>query len=239
VLSLHADSGYGLRRDDLIAKDGDPAQVAARLAEYQQWRRDRDRAVSKARVPSLRLRTATSVALDRAFDDVSTAPQIDVIDFSRSADRPFGPRFGTLVHATLATVRLDDSEPVIAAIAAAQGRILPTLGREPYAEEEVYAAVEVVSSLLRDPLFDRVRQAEREGRCDRELPIIWKAPDGTLIEGTIDLAFEDAGGLTVVDFKTDRELAADLEKYRRQLTVYCRALGALRNMTARGILARV
>ena len=143
------------------------------------------------------------------------------------------------MHATLATVPLDASEGVIASVAQAQGRILPTADREPYAEEEVYAAVEVVSSLLRDPLFDRVRQAEREGRCDRELPIIWKAPDGTLIEGTIDLAFEDVTGLTVIDFKTDRELSTDLDRYRRQLTVYCQALGTIRHTTARGILARV
>jgi ATP-dependent exoDNAse (exonuclease V) beta subunit len=243
ILALDADSGYGLRRDDLISKDGDPAKVAARLAMYEQWRTGRDEAAARARVPSLRVRTATSVALDRAFDptleNALTAPEIEVIDFSRSAERPFGPRFGSLVHATLATVPLDAGERVIAAVAHAQGRILPTHGKEPYADEEVYAAVEVVASLLKDPLFDRVRQAEHAGRCDRELPIVWKAPDGTLIEGTIDLAFEDLTGLTVVDFKTDRELATDLERYRRQLTVYCQALGTLRNTTARGILARV
>ena len=213
------------------------------MRSTKQWRTDRDEAVARARVPSLRVRTATSVAVDRAFEPASTnvakAPEIEVIDFSRSAERPFGPRFGTLVHATLATVPLDASERVIAAVAHAQARILPTAGREPYADEEVYAAVEVVTSLLRNPLFDRVRQAERAGRCDRELPIVWKAPDGTLIEGTIDLAFEDLTGLTVVDFKTDRELSTDLERYRRQLTVYCQALGTLRNTTAKGILARV
>ncbi|MDP9322454.1 MAG: PD-(D/E)XK nuclease family protein, partial [Acidobacteriota bacterium] len=239
VLSLERDSGYGLRRDDLIAKDGDPVMVAARLAEYQQWRFDRDEAVVRGRRPSLRVRTATSVALDRTFESASAAPEIEVIDFSRSAERPFGPRFGTLVHATLATVPLDATEQVIAAVARAQGRILPTPGKDPYVEEEVYAAVEVVSSLLRDPLFDRVRQAERAGRCDRELPIVWKTPDGTLIEGTIDLAFQDVTGLTVIDFKTDRELSADLDRYSRQLTVYCHALGMLRNTNVRGILARV
>jgi ATP-dependent exoDNAse (exonuclease V) beta subunit len=228
-----------LRRDDLIAKDGDPVKVAARLAEYQRWQIDRDQSVARARVPSLRVRTATSVALDRTFDDVPKAPEIEVVDFSRSAERPFGPRFGTLVHATLATVPLDAGDRAVASVAYTQSRILPTAGKEPYAEEEVYAAVEVVSSLLRDPLFDRVRQAERAGRCDRELPIIWKAPDGTLIEGTIDLAFEDLTGLTVIDFKTDRELATDLDRYKRQLTVYCQALGTIRNTTVRGILARV
>ena len=179
-------------------------------------------------------------AIDRiSLDGVAAAPEIEVRDFSRSAERPFGPRFGTLVHATLATVPLDASERVIRAVAQAQGRILPTAGREPYADEEVYAAVEVVTSLLADPLFDLVRQADRAGRCDRELPIVWKAPDGTLVEGTIDLAFEDLTGLTIVDFKTDRELSTDLERYTRQLTVYCQALGTIRNTTARGILARV
>jgi ATP-dependent helicase/nuclease subunit A len=244
ILALDADSGYGLRRDDLISKDGDPAGVAARLGAYEQWRMSRDEATTRARVPSLRIRTATSVAGDRAIDrisldGVSAAPEIEVRDFSRSAERPFGPRFGTLVHATLATVPLDASERVIRAVAQAQGRILPTARREPYADEEVYAAVEVVTSLLADPLFDLVRHADRAGRCDRELPIVWKAPDGTLVEGTIDLAFEDLTGLTIVDFKTDRELATDLERYTRQLTVYCQALGTIRNTTARGILARV
>ena len=239
ALALDADSGYGLRRDDLIAKDGDPAEVAARLGEYEQWRTDHAHAVAQARVPSLRVRTATSVSLDRTFDGSSALPEIQVIDFSRVAGRPFGPRFGTLVHATLAIVPLDASGQVIAAVARAQGQILPTAGRDAYAAEELYAAVEVVSSLLRDPLFDRVRQAEREGRCERELPIAWTAPDGTIVEGTIDLAFEDALGLTVVDFKTDRELSTDLDRYRRQLAVYCQALSTFRKAPARGILARV
>ncbi len=128
---------------------------------------------------------------------------------------------------------------VIAVVAEAQSRILPAAARDPYAAQEVEAAAEVVSAVLKAPLFDQVRLAERDGRCDRELPITWKAPDGTLIEGTIDLAFEDLTGVTVIDFKTDRELATDLDRYRRQLTVYCEALATTRNVPARGILARV
>jgi ATP-dependent helicase/nuclease subunit A len=239
ALSFDADSGSGLRRDDLIAKDGDPASVAERLAEYRTWQVDRQATVSRAAVPSLKVRTATSIALDRAFDGPAEPIEIDVVDFTRHLERPFGPRFGTLVHATLATVPLDASDDVVKAVATAQGRILPTRNHNPYAEEEVHAAVEVVSSVLRDPLFERVRRAERAGRCDRELPVAWKGPDGTLVEGTIDLVFEDLTGLTVVDFKTDRELSSDLDRYTRQLTVYCRALATLRHTTARGILAKI
>jgi ATP-dependent exoDNAse (exonuclease V) beta subunit len=94
-------------------------------------------------------------------------------------------------------------------------------------------------SLLGSPLFDRIRQAERRGRCERELPIAWKADDGTLVEGTIDLAFEDADGLTVIDFKTDRELATDLGRYTHQLELYCRALGEARGARTRGLLMKI
>ena len=158
-----------------------------------------------------RVRTATSVAVDRAFDPSSTnvarAPEIEVIDFSRSAERPFGPRFGTLVHATLATVPLDASER------GDRGRC-----RRPGADsaDRWPGTLRATRKCTRPSRSSRrccairsstaCRQAERAGRCDRELPIVWKAPDGTLIEGTIDLAFEDLSGLTVVDFKTDREL---------------------------------
>ena len=239
ALRLDADSGYGLRRDDLISRDGDPAMVAARLAAYEQWREGREEAVTAARMPSMRVRTATSVAVDKTFDAGGAPPEVEVVDFSRSTDRPFGARFGTLVHAVLAAVPLNASERIVSQVAQAQSRIVPLEGREPYVGEEVYAAVEVVTSVLRDSLFDRVRLAERAGRCERELPITWKAPDGTLIEGAADLVFEDLTGITVIDFKTDRELAGDLERYRRQLSVYCQALGSLRGTSTRGILARI
>ena len=71
------------------------------------------------------------------------------------------------------------------------------------------------------------------------MPVTWMAPDGMLLEGTIDLAFEDAHDLVVLDFKTDKELTVDFEQYRRQLDVYCRAVSALKGREARGVLLRV
>jgi ATP-dependent exoDNAse (exonuclease V) beta subunit len=237
ALELRADSGYGLRRDDLISKDGDPYAVAARMTAYEQWRQDRAAAVGAARVPSLVVRTATDVAGDRNDADQTEAAEIEIVDLAPAAGRPFGPAFGTLVHATLATVPLDADEQVVSTIATTQGRILPGVNRVP--EEEIYAAAEAVSAVLRHPLFDRVRAAANLGRCHREWPIIWQSPGGTLVEGTIDLVFEEAGGMIVLDFKTDRELAVDLDRYRRQLTIYCRALEAARAVRPRGVLMRV
>jgi ATP-dependent helicase/nuclease subunit A len=239
VLALDADSGYGLRRDDLIAKDGDPASVAARLAEYRRWQADRAIAVTNARMPSLHITTATALAHDREVGEGVPDADIEVVELIRAGRQTFGARFGSLVHATLATVPLDASDQVIATVADAQGRILPTADIKGHADAEVQAATEVVTTVLRDPLFDRVRAAERAGRCQRELPVVWKAADGTLIEGTIDLVFEDDRGTTVLDFKTDRELSADLDRYRRQLGVYCRVMEQIKGGAVTGLLVRV
>jgi hypothetical protein len=43
----------------------------------------------------------------------------------------------------------------------------------------------------------------------------------------------------VVDFKTDRELEASIEKYRRQVSVYAAAAGAVLGRRARAVLMRV
>ncbi len=244
VLALDAGTPFGLRRDDLIAKDGDAAGSTGRLAAYRQWEAQRTAAIADASRPSISSRTVTQLAADRELPLIDAdALRIEVVELPRVASRPFGPRFGTLVHTTLATVPLDADEGTVRAVAATQGRIL--LGSGPGVDEEVYAVVEAVTAVLRHPLFDQVRAANAAGRCYRELPLIWQAPDGTLIEGTIDLAFEEPGStaaerrLVVLDFKTDRELDVEGERYRRQLAIYCRALTALQGGSARGILMRV
>jgi ATP-dependent helicase/nuclease subunit A len=239
VLALDAGSSFGLRRDDLIAKDGDPAGSSQRLAAYRQWQSARAAAIAGAREPSITARTVTQMAADRELPLLDLQHvNIEVVDVPRVPGRPFGPRFGTLVHTTLATVTLDADEATVRRVATTQGRIL--LGSGAGVEEEVYAVAEAVMAVLRHPPFDQVRAAERGQRCFRELPLIWHHPAGVLIEGTIDLAFEDGdGSIVVLDFKTDRELDTDMERYRRQLAIYCQALAELRGQATRGILMRV
>ena len=244
ALALDAGASFGLRRDDLIAKDGDADGSAQRLAAYRQWESSRTAAIAEGRTPSIASRTVTQMAAERELPLIDLADiRIDVVDVPRVTGRPFGPRFGTLVHTTLATVPLDADESIVRRVAATQGRVL--LGSGEGVEEEVYAVAEAVMAVLRHPLFDQVRAANAAGHCHRELPLIWQAPDGTLIEGTVDLAFEERGktaserGLVVLDFKTDRDLELDTERYRRQLAIYCRALTALQGGAARGILMRV
>ena len=72
-------------------------------------------------------------------------------------------------------------------------RVAQTQARLLVADEgEAFAAAEAVSVALADPLFDRVRAAQAAGLCARECPVLWRAPDDSLVEGTVDVVFEEA-----------------------------------------------
>jgi ATP-dependent helicase/nuclease subunit A len=65
-------------------------------------------------------------------------------------------------------------------------------------------------------------------------------PDGTLVEGIVDLAFEEAGEWVVVDYKSDRILAAEgEERYRRQIAFYASAIHQATGKPASGVLVRI
>ena len=84
--------------------------------------------------------------------------------------------------------------------------------------------------------MDRARRAQR---TRRETPVSWIQKDGTLIEGVLDLAFDEGGATTVVDFKTDHELAAGEARYRAQLQQYVNAVSRATGRPASGVLFRV
>jgi ATP-dependent exoDNAse (exonuclease V) beta subunit len=239
ILSLGAPSTLGLRRDDLIVKDGDMFAVDEKLSEYERWQTDRRLALEGAVRPSLQVETVTAWARTSAREEsvglllpesIDAPSSLEVLNIAGAATRPHGPEFGTLVHALLATLPLDADLATIEAVARTQGRILGASGNE------IAAAVNVATAILEHSLIGRARAS---AACYREAPVTWRAPDGTLVEGTVDLAFEDAEGVTVLDFKTDRELGDDLDRYRRQLTVYCRAIAAVTGKPTRGVLVKV
>ena len=232
ALALGAASSFGLRRDDLIVKDGDMFAVEDRLADYEKWRDERATVIDAGARPTVRIQTATAWAaeaaklgIDEAILELPIPPKggnytdatieapaastnpvvsafrrnIDIIQIPGAEKRPRGPRFGTLVHAVLATVPLDAADEVIARTAQTQARIIDA----PAAE--VTAAAVVVSAVLRHQLIARARASTS---VKRETPVSWVQKDGTLIEGVLDLAFDEDEATVVVDFKTDHELAA-------------------------------
>ena len=70
-----------------------------------------------------------------------------------------------------------------------------------------------------------------------------RAEDGAIIEGVVDLAFLEPGAQgatwTVVDFKTDVEIAGRRDEYARQIDAYARAIAAATGQTAKGALLAV
>ena len=93
-----------------------------------------------------------------------------------------------------------------------------TLNRRPVLDESL-------ERLFAHGLLARARVADARGACRRETPVTCLLPDGTMLEGVVDLAFEEAGAWTVVDYKTDREILADGEaRYRRQVALYASAI---------------
>ncbi len=234
ILHLNAVSTFGLRRDDLIVKDGDMFAVEERMAEYERWRGDKAHAIQQAEQPTLRVQTATAWAAAAAElgidEEIAAVGSIEVVELAGAAGRPRGPRFGTLVHAVLATVALDASPADVVATAETEGRILLSTG------EEIRAAAAIGTAVLGHDLMARARRA---AVMSRETPVTWLQKDGTMIEGVLDLAFDEDGVTTVVDFKTDHELAAGESRYRAQVQQYVGALERATGRKARGILFKV
>ena len=231
ALKLDAPPITGIPRQDLIEDPG-PEVLAADHREYTSWMRAKDEAIALGARPTFEVQTVTEWS-QRTGQDDEPVPDVAVIDAASGVPRPVGPRFGTLVHAILATVALDAERDAVAEVATMQGRIL---GATP---EEVTAAETLVQSALTHPLLARARDAWRSGRCRRESPVTVVEPDGAILEGVLDLAFEDDDGWTVVDFKTQAELTGPLARYRRQVGAYASVVARVTGRPARAVLMRL
>src|SRR5436190_6285237 len=104
-------------------------------------------------------------------------------------------------------------------------------------ESDADQASRLVERVLAHDVFARARAAETRGACRRETPITYRLPDATLLEGVVDLAFEQQGRWTVVDYKTDREIAANgEERYRRQVALYAAAIARATGKPCEGMV---
>jgi ATP-dependent exoDNAse (exonuclease V) beta subunit len=214
--------------------------VEDRLVDYERWRDARAQVVEAGARPTVRIQTATAWAAEAASSGIDEAllerqtagggGAVALMHLAGAADRPRGPRFGTLVHAVLATVPFDAAGDLVERTARTQGRIINA------SAPEVAAAAAVVSAVLGHDLIARVRAATS---IKRETPVSWLHEDGTLIEGVLDLAFDEGDTTVVVDFKTDHELSAGEARYRAQLRQYVLAVSRATGRRATGVLFRV
>jgi len=140
-----------------------------------------------------------------------------------------GTNVGRAVHAVLQSVDLETGqglEDTARAQAAAEG--------VPDREAEIVRLVRVALET------DTVKRAVASGRLWREVPV--GAPVGeTVLEGFIDLLFEEDGQLVVVDYKTDsleteEEIAARSVHYRIQAGSYALALQEATGRTVKEVV---
>jgi hypothetical protein len=233
ALKLGAEAPLGIRRPELIVKDVAPAIVESGLAAYNSWRERRQQALAVGAHSSVAVRTVTQSAktAPEAAPDLKLPP-VEIVELPRAANRPSGARFGALVHAVLASVPLGGDPTAIQHLATIHGRILGAPA------EEIDSAAAAVHTALAHPLLNQAREAANQGRCRREVPIAWR-DNGPLIEGVIDLAFEQAEGWTVIDFKTDEEFRGNEPAYRRQVAMYASAIMAANGAQVSALLMRV
>jgi ATP-dependent exoDNAse (exonuclease V) beta subunit len=226
-LHLGAGLSAGLRHTDLIAKDAPPQIIEAGLSTYKAWRSTRERAIETASQPSMLVETVTRRATARASPAGSIS--VEVVQVPNAMPRPRGRRFGTLVHSVLASAPPDASTAAIRDLTQSYGRAVNATA------EEIDAAIERINVALALPFFNRVRDADAADRCRRELPIACRMGD-VLLEGTLDLAFDESTGWVVVDFKTDEVPDSKVALHRRQLALYAGAIAQATQKPVSGVL---
>jgi ATP-dependent exoDNAse (exonuclease V) beta subunit len=215
VLSLHAARTDGVENEDVLK--GTPEQAAEGLRLYQQWRERRAARIERGSVPSFR--TSTAETLGRA----AGAPvAVETITLPVAPGRPGGRKFGRLVHDILQHAGLAEDVESLAVI---WGR------RHGAGESERTAAVEVVRAALAHDALAVPAGARRY----RELPVMVRLEDGTLVDGRIDFAWSDGASWTVIDYKTDRREKRNVA----QVQVYALALQRATGLPFRGIVLEV
>ncbi len=148
-----------------------------------------------------------------------------------------GTRFGTLVHDVFEAVPF-------AALSAGDAAALETVVRAAAGLASINGlgdgAAEAVTGLVsRGLATDVMLRAASASRCWKEVPVVTEVDDG-LLEGTIDLLFEDGDGLVIVDYKTnipgEGGIEALTEHYTPQMRDYA---SAVRHATGRTVVRAV
>jgi ATP-dependent helicase/nuclease subunit A len=179
-------------------------------AVASRWTAERRELVARAAERELRPVSATRLA-------ARTAPEP-----APAAGAGGGRELGRLVHRLLEWVPLEDVDKGRAARVRAMAEALaPSFGLDAETAARAAAQVERALSL---PVMDRAR---RSPRAWRELALWF--PDGAhLVEGIVDLVFEEEGQLVVVDYKSDAiaedQALAQAAHHAPQLQLYGRGL---------------
>jgi ATP-dependent exoDNAse (exonuclease V) beta subunit len=238
-LALGEKAPFGVRRDDLIVKDVPKHVVDEGRSRYDRWKQARLQARGRGAAPSMALATVREWSADvaRPLPEGIDPSSVAVIRLGAGETAPGasgGAAFGALVHEVLARASFDAAADEIRHIATSEARVLGC----PEADAEAAAAL--ATRVFAHDLVRRARRAVARGLCRRETAVSCTLGDGTVVEGVVDLAFEDDDGWHVVDFKTDRVIdAADEEQYRRQVALYASAVARATGTRTSGVILAI
>jgi ATP-dependent helicase/nuclease subunit A len=211
ILKLAPPANLGLRQEEILKGDTNE-EGSPSLTAYREWKTQREKVNVLGQEKEFDVFTATEAA--GVPSNFSVAIQFEALP--KNLGRSAGARFGTLVHTILRDVSLDGS--AIDQLAKVLGRVLGAT------DQEIDQAAEAAAAALKHPLLERARKSKL---CRRELPILLKLEGNRMLEGVIDLAFEENGIWHIVDFKTDAEIGPGRKRYENQLRWYCLALARL------------
>jgi len=205
VIAAPGDPALHEPRAFRIGLDGEPPEECTKLcAERADWISARSTLIAES-AAGKRLRTASGLRED------------DRADLGPGARKNrLGRTIGQAVHAVLEQVDL------------ATGARLAALAAEEAARHGIPDHEAVVRKLAENALeMETVQRAAAAGTLYRETPFA-VCVGGTILEGLIDLAFDDGSGLVIADYKTDDvpdgDLAAHAEAYHSQIGAYALAV---------------
>ncbi len=245
ALRLGAEEDAGHRQQRILAADerGDAAKNG--IGEYAAWKASRLGVLARAAEPSRNVRSVTRLASDStglasasesseaskpgnagAAHDRIVGADVTFEAVVARDERPSGKRFGILVHAALSAVQFDADAEAIAETARALGR---ALGASP---SEISACGVAVERALHHPVLIAARRASR---VEREQTIAFVRGDA-LVEGTLDLAYQNDDGWVVVDFKTDLVAGSRKDEYAKQVALYAEGLSRATGKPARAVV---
>ncbi|MBM3728462.1 MAG: ATP-dependent deoxyribonuclease subunit A [Acidobacteria bacterium] len=222
VLSLEAESDFGLRHEEILAEG--PASAAAQ-SRFDSWREQREVVRARGAQPSMEI---ISPSLAAAGPEAFPC-EVTRVRAGRRPGKPSGKRFGTLVHAVLRDVDLVAGPEKILELVRMHARLCGAT------DFESSHAVHSVAGVLDHALIAEARAASR---LLREFPVTAALEDGRVIDAVIDMAFENAAGWTILDFKTALD-PRRLEAYENQVRWYALALARLTSAPVRAVLVEV
>jgi ATP-dependent exoDNAse (exonuclease V) beta subunit len=204
------------------ASEAAGAALVAAVALPENWEADRARMVAALRRQPVTTATAVAQKTPVSVGADRTLPASPRLAGGKTTDEPL--LVGRAVHAALADLDLSTGRD-------ASGRSATEVAGSCASSQGVTAQKAAVRSMVLTALASPTVARGAGRRHWQEVYVATPVGRGGVLEGFVDLLFEDDDGLVVVDYKTDRiereEAAAAISaSYRLQLAAYAVALAA-------------